>query len=87
MQTLQNSYTHAQLNAARAAQNHNGGHQNLFYCCWRLNRDMSKHTKSAPVMPKMVQNRSALHDVLARGTSNRDITVHFLANFGCNPCV
>ena len=27
-------------------------------------------------MPKMVRNRSALHDVLAQGASNRDITVH-----------
>ena len=26
-------------------------------------------------MPKMVRNRSALHDVLAQGASNRDITV------------
>ena len=27
-------------------------------------------------MPKMAWNRSALHDVLAQGASNRDITVH-----------
>ena len=26
-------------------------------------------------MPKMARNRSALHDVLAQGASNRDITV------------
>ena len=26
-------------------------------------------------MPKMAQNRCALHDVLAQGASNRDITV------------
>ena len=26
-------------------------------------------------MPKMVRNRSALHDVLAQDASNRDITV------------
>ena len=37
---------------------------------------MSKHTVSTPVMPKMAQNRSALHDVLAQGASNTDITVH-----------
>ena len=41
-----------------------------------LNRHMSKHTINAPVMPKMARNRSALHDVLAQGTSNRDITVY-----------
>ena len=29
-----------------------------------------------PVMPKMARNRSALHDVLAQGASNRDITVY-----------
>ena len=28
-----------------------------------------------PVMPKMARNRSALHEVLAQGASNRDITV------------
>ena len=27
------------------------------------------------MMPKMAQNRSDLHDVLAQGTSNMDITV------------
>ena len=27
-------------------------------------------------MPKMARNRSALHDVLAQGASNRDITVY-----------
>ena len=32
IRTSRNSYTHAQLNTARAAQNHNGGHQNLFHC-------------------------------------------------------
>ena len=40
-----------------------------------LNRHMSKHTISAPVMPKMAWNRSAFHDVLVQGASNRDITV------------
>ena len=28
-----------------------------------------------PMMPKMAGNRSALHDDLAQGASNRDITV------------
>ena len=37
---------------------------------------MSEHTISAPVMPKMARNRSALHDVLAQGASNRDIMVY-----------
>ena len=45
-----------------------------------LNRHMSKHTISAPVMPKMAWNRSALHDVLAQGAS-RDIMV---IEVGCN---
>ena len=36
---------------------------------------MSKNTISAPVMQNMARNRSALHDVLAQGASNRDITV------------
>ena len=40
-----------------------------------LNCHMSKHTISVPMMPKMARNRSALHDVLAQGASNRDITV------------
>ena len=33
-------------------------------------------------MPKMARNRSALHDVLAQGASNRDITVYNL-NYMC----
>ena len=33
-----------------------------------------------PVMPKMARNRRALHDVLAQGASNRDITVIVLAS-------
>ena len=41
----------------------------------------SKHTISAPVMPEMAQNRSALHDVLAQGASNRDIMVGYLNYF------
>ena len=36
---------------------------------------MSKDIISAPVMPKMARNRSALHDVLAQGAPKRDITV------------
>ena len=40
-----------------------------------LNRDMSKRTISAPVMPKMAQNRSVPQDILAQGASNRNITV------------
>ena len=28
-------------------------------------------------MPKMARNRSALHNVLAQGASNRDITVSY----------
>ena len=40
-----------------------------------LNRHMSKHTISAPVMPRMARNGSALHDVLAQGASNSDIMV------------
>ena len=40
-----------------------------------LNRHISKHTISIPVMPKMARNRSALHDVLTQGASNRDIRV------------
>ena len=34
-----------------------------------------------PVMPKMARNRSALHDVLAQGASNRDITVVMTTEF------
>ena len=45
----------------------------LFLAC--LNSHMSKHTISAPVMSKTARNRNALHDVLAQGASNRDITV------------
>ena len=40
-----------------------------------LNHHMSKHTITAPMMSKMARNRSALHDVLAQGASNRDTTV------------
>ena len=40
-----------------------------------LNRHVSKHRISVPVIPQMARNRSALHNVLAQGTSNRDITV------------
>ena len=40
-----------------------------------LNHHMSKHNITAPMMPKMARNRSALHDVLAHGASNRDTTV------------
>ena len=62
-------------------------------CCWKsqwwppkpvsllltcLNRHMSKHNISAPVMTKMAQNRSTLRDVLAQGASNRDITVYWI---------
>ena len=36
---------------------------------------MSKPTVSAPVMPQMLRDRSALLDVLAQGASNRDIVV------------
>ena len=36
---------------------------------------LSRHTISAPVMPKFERNRSALHHVLAQGASNRAITV------------
>ena len=35
----------------------------------------AEHTISAHVMPKMARNRSALHDFLAQGASNRDNTV------------
>ena len=45
-------------------------------------------------MPKMVRNRSALHDVLAQGASNRDITVfiydikaHFDINWYLNSTI
>ena len=51
-------------------------HVSLLLAC--LNHQLSKHTISAPVMPKTVRNRSALHDVLAQGASNRDITVIIL---------
>ena len=47
-----------------------------------LNRHMSKHSISAPVMPKMARNRSALHDVLAQGAFNRDIMVNILDTDG-----
>ena len=46
----------------------------LFLAC--LSSHMSKHTISAPEMPKTARNRNALHDVLAQGASNRDITVY-----------
>ena len=36
-------------------------------------------------MPKMARNRSALHDVLAQGTSNRDITVYHIDISVCSP--
>ena len=36
----------------------------------------SSYVKHAPVMPKMALKRGALHNVLAQGASNRDITVY-----------
>ena len=44
-----------------------------------LNRHITKRTISAPVMPKMSRNRSALHYALAQGASNRDITVYLIS--------
>ena len=38
-------------------------------------------------MPKMARNRSALHDVLAQGASNRDITVFEIQQFYSRKCI
>ena len=75
IRTLRNSYTHALKHGTCCSKSQWRPPKPASLLLTCLNRNMSKHTMSAPMMPEIAWNRSALHDVLAQGASNRDITV------------